>query len=77
MTKKESDKIESLILQRLDTMEKKFDDKLDLILETAIPNLKTEVALIKDRSGRFAIIISAVGGALALLTSAGVAMWLK
>lgn len=77
MTKKESDKIESLILQRLDTMEKKFDDKLDLILETAIPNLKTEVALIKDRSGRFAIIITTVGGALALLTSAGIAMWLK
>lgn len=77
MTKKESDKIESLILQRLDTMEKKFDDKLDLILETAIPNLKTEVALIKDRSGRFAIVVSAVGGALALLTSAGIAMWVK
>lgn len=77
MTKKENDKIENLILQRLDSMEKKFDGKLDLILETAIPNLKTEVALIKDRSGRFAIIVSAVGGALALLTSAGVAMWLK
>jgi len=77
MTKRDSDKVESLILQRLDTMEKKFDSKLDLILESAIPNLKTEVALIKDRSGRFAIIISAVGGALALLTSAGVAMWLK
>ncbi len=70
---KNGDKIEKLLIERFDRLE----TKVDSLRTIEIPNLKTEVALIKERTGRSAKITALVGGAVTLVVSTAIAYWKK
>lgn len=67
-----SKRLQELILSKLDSIEKEVKQ----VRTIDIPNLKTEVAVVKEKSTNTAKIITGVGGAITLAVSSAVA-WLS
>lgn len=63
--------LERLIMQKLEKMEGKIDN----LLENVVPAIKTELAVTKDRSSRMALIITGIGGILAVAVNAAIALF--
>lgn len=61
------------IFQRFDRIEA----KLDKLAEDIIPNLRTDIEVVKVKSSSTAKIISGIGGAVTLLVSVAAARWMK
>jgi hypothetical protein len=66
--------------QKIDPVLTMIQDKLDAIhkdvkevREKDIPNLKVEVAVMKEKTSTHAKIVSAIGGLIAIATSAAIA----
>ncbi len=70
---KNGDQLEKLLIERFDRLE----DKVDSLRTKEIPNLRTEIALIKERTGRAAKITTIVGGAVTLAVSTAIAYFRK
>lgn len=67
-----SKRMQELILSKLEVIEKEVKE----VRNTDIPNLKIEVAVVKEKSNTSAKIISGIGGILAVGTSVAIA-WFK
>ncbi len=70
---KNGEKLEKLLIERFDRLE----EKVDSLRTIELPNLKTEIALIKERTGRTAKIVTLVGGAVTLVVSTAIAYFKK
>lgn len=66
-------KVQDLMLQRFDNIER----KLDKMLEEIIPSIKTDIEVAKIKSSNSAKITTGIGGAITLLVSVAAAHWFK
>lgn len=64
---------EDLILQSFDRVEK----KIDKLMEEIVPQLKTDMAVMKTKSSNTAAIITGIGGAITLAVSVAAAHWMR
>lgn len=60
---------EEILIKRLD----RFEEKLDRLLESIVPEMETKIALTQAKSSTSARITAAIGGILAVATSAAIA----
>lgn len=69
---KNGKKLEDLLFHKLDSIESEIKD----IRQKDIPNIKTDIAVVKSESKASARIITGIGGLIAIATSAAIA-WLR
>ncbi len=70
---KNGEKLEKLLIERFDRLEEKVDN----LRVTEIPQLRTEIEIIKEKTGRAAKTTALVGGAVTLVVSTAIAYWKK
>jgi hypothetical protein len=59
--------------ERFDRLER----KIDKLLEEIVPSIRTEIAVMNEKSSNSAKIITGVGGAITLMVSLAAAHWMK
>lgn len=65
-------KIQEIILSKLNSIE----EEIKQVRYTDIPNIKTDIAIVKVKTNNYAKIITGIGGAITLLVSTAI-VWFR